>query len=82
MRFKKIEGFITDTELEDISKQKEMFVGIESSSRAAMQSADAAVSGDIAGLCGYIMAMGHTLREYAILADVSLTQSTEQNKKE
>jgi len=77
MRFRKLEGYVSDAELEDLSKTKEMFVDGSSASRPALQDADAAVSGDVVGICGYVLALGHTLREYAILADTKVVSAAE-----
>jgi len=77
MRFRKLEGYVSDAELEDLSKTKEMFIDGSSASRPALQDTDAAVSGDVVGVCGYTLAIGHTLREYAILADTRIVSADE-----
>ena len=72
MRFKKIEDFVSSHELESLSKTKEMFVDDIASSRCAMQSKEASVSGDVVGVCAFAMSIGHTARLYGKLADIEL----------
>jgi hypothetical protein len=75
MKYKKQPGVVSALDLEDLSRTKETFVGPVAASRQAMQDSDAALNGDVVGLCAYSIAVGHTLREFAVLANMKINNT-------
>ena len=72
MKFKKQVGSVTQPEISQISKTKTLFVDDGSSSRAALSNDEAIVNSDITGICGLLMAKGHSKRIYGMISDVKI----------
>jgi len=73
MKFKKQIGLITQPEVSQLSKTKTLFIDSASSAREPLSSSDAVVHGDVSGICGLLLAKGHSKRLYGMIADVKIS---------
>lgn len=73
MKFKKQIGTTTQPEVSQLSKTKTLFIDGASASRQSLSESDTVVHGDITGICGLLLAKGHSKRLYGMIADVKLS---------
>jgi len=73
MKYKKQIGLTTQPEASQLSKTKTLFIDSVSASREAIADNDTLVHGDITGMCGLLLAKGHSKRLYDMIADVTLS---------
>ena len=73
MKYKKQVGLTTQPEASQLSKTKTLFIDSVSASREAIADNDALVHGDVTGICGFLLAKGHSKRLYDMIADVAIS---------